>query len=337
MSMTTPSQDLHTAAELVRRMRGAARAFLESLAPEQRSSATAPFSTPDHRDWTYLPGSRPGLALADMTDRQRELAMELLDTGLSEHGAARARGIMALEQILSDLERETGRDGWERRHPHFFWFRVLGDPAGDEPWGWRANGHHLAVHLTIAGDTAAVTPQFFGANPARVPTGPQAGHRTLPDEEDLGFALVGALDADRRSVAVADPIAPNDILTRRDPAADPGRIRAGLAYADMADEQRELLVRLVRLYLGRATPALADRSWQEIVDAGLEPVSFTWAGDTSPAPGRACYYAVTGPSFLLEYDNSQNGANHAHTVWRDLRHDWGEDLLARHYAAAHRR
>ena len=150
-------------------MREAAGALLAALGPEQRAAATAPFDTPDHREWTYLPGPRAGLSLREMDDAQRELAMRLLATGLSERGLATARDVMALEQVLGDLERGVGRPGWERRHPGHFWVRVLGTPDARAPWAWRVNGHHLAVHLTLVGDEVAGTPQFFGANPAVVP------------------------------------------------------------------------------------------------------------------------------------------------------------------------
>ncbi|WP_020573362.1 DUF3500 domain-containing protein [Actinopolymorpha alba] len=316
-----------------RRMTAAATAFLAALEPHQRTAATAPFDTADHREWTYLPGSRPGLALLDMDQHQRERAMELLDTGLSERSAAEARAIMELETILRELERAAGRSGWERRHRDHFWFRILGDPAGTAPWAWRVNGHHLAVHLTVVGDAVAATPQFFGANPAVVPSGPHAGHRTNPAYEDLARDLLAALTPDQRPIVISDPVASDDILTRHDPVADVGRVPRGLAYADMTEPQRELLKRLVRRYLDRVTPDVAQAAWLEAVDAGLERVTFSWAG--SDERGRGHYYAVVGPTFLLEYDNVQNNANHVHTVWRDLRHDWGEDLLAAHYAAHH--
>ena len=202
-------------------------ALLAALGPEQHAAATAPFETPDHREWTYLPGPRAGLSLREMDDAQRELAMRLLATGLSEQGLATARDVMALEEVLGDLEREVGRPGWERRHPRHFWVRVLGTPDAREPWAWRVNGHHLAVHLTLVGDEVAGTPQFFGANPAVVPRGPHQGLRTLPLEEDLARALLAWLDAGQRAVAVTDPVAPQDIATRRDPVADPGWSRGG--------------------------------------------------------------------------------------------------------------
>ncbi|PZF79940.1 DUF3500 domain-containing protein, partial [Jiangella anatolica] len=194
--------------------------------------------------------------------------------------------------------------------------------------------HHLAVTVTVVDGRVVATPQFFGANPATVPPGfPGAGRRTLAAEQDLGRALVTSLPAAERAVAITSPDAPDDILTRDDPVADAGLIAPGLAYGDMPAEARELLERLIRQYLGRVTAAAAEPAWAEITEAGLNRVTFGWAGSIEPGHGH--YYAVLGPTFLLEYDNTQHGANHVHSVWRDLRHDWGDDLLAAHHAAHH--
>ena len=311
-------------------MRKAAVTLLAALGPEQHAAATAPFETPDHREWTYLPGPRAGLSLREMDDTQRNLAMRLLATGLSERGLATARDVMALEQVLADLEREVGRPGWERRHPGHFWVRVLGTPDARAPWAWRVNGHHLALHVTLVGDEMAGTPQFFGANPAVVPRGPHQGLRTLPLEEDLARELLGRLDAGQRAVAVTDPVAPQDIATRRDPVADPGLVPRGLSAADMDGAQRTALTVLVRHYVERVASVVARPALQAIDGPGLSTLTFAWAGGLEP--GTAHYYAVSHPTFLLEYDNVQDGANHAHTVWRDLRRDWGADLLAAHHA-----
>jgi uncharacterized protein DUF3500 len=307
-------------------MRAAAAAFLDSLSAEQTARAAASFDSPDHHEWTYLPGPRPGLALADMSDDQRELALRLLDTGLSEQGGTSARAIMALESTLRHIEEQQGLNA-DHRDPGFFWFRVLGDPRGNAPWAWRANGHHLAVHLTIIGDAIAATPQFFGANPARVPA---TGHRTLPAEEDRARELLASLDAEQRQVAISGPIAPDDILTRRDPVADPARIAAGIEYSRLTLAQRDLLGGLVHQYVDRVAPEIAELSWRRITDVGIEAVRFTWSG--SDVVGEGHYYAVTGPTFLLEYDNVQNNNNHIHSVWRDIDHDWGHDILQSHYA-----
>jgi hypothetical protein len=315
----------------VERMANVARAFIDSLEPEQRQRATDGFDAPDRREFTYLPGPRPGLALAEMSPKQQRWAMELLASGLSSRGLADAQAIMRLEEILAEVERSAERPGWDRRHPEYYWFRILGEPGGPGPWAWKVGGHHLAVHLTVVGEDVAGTPMFFGANPATVPsTHAGAGLRTLPENEDLGRALVTTLPADVREVAVSDPVAPSDILTRHDPVADVGRIPPGLSYADMDVNARDHLVALVRHYLDRAMPEVAGPAWAGIEAGGLDPVTFCWAGPLEPGHGH--YYSVLGPTFLLEYDNTQSNANHIHTVWRDLRRDWGEDLLAAHYS-----
>lgn len=304
------------------RMVKAARAFLDTLEPDQVTAVRVPFDVDDHRVWRYLPGPRPGLALAELDGVQRTAALDLLDTGCGVDAARTARGIIQLDEIL----RGPAKAGQ-------FWLRVLGEPGGDAPWAWRITGHHLAIHMTIVGDGIAVTPQFFGAEPALVLHGPHEGLRTLPDEEEFARALLAGLDTEQRRQAIVDPVAPEDILTRADPIVDPSLVPAGLPYARMTGDQRDLLHRLVRLYFDRVPGELAESSWQSAVDAGLDSVTFGWAG--SDQRGRGHYYAVRGQTFLLEYDNTQDDANHIHSVWRDLRNDWGEDLLSAHYAAHH--
>ncbi|HZC26709.1 MAG TPA: DUF3500 domain-containing protein, partial [Actinopolymorphaceae bacterium] len=288
-----------------RRMASAATAFLAALDTAQRTAATAPFDVDDHRTWTYLPGPRPGLALADMDDRQRELAMALVETGFSAQGLADARSIMSLEAILRDIERETDGSNWRQRDPVAYWVRVLGDPDAGGPWAWRVNGHHLAAHLTVVDGAVAATPQFFGANPAVVPSGPNAGLRILPGAEELGRALLAALDTDRKAAAIIDKVAPDDILTRRDPVADPALLRRGLAYSDMTAVQQEHLTALVRHYLDRVTPEVGEAAWGAVVAAGIDQVAFSWAGSDQRGPGIGHYYSVVGPTFLVEYDNTQ--------------------------------
>lgn len=303
-------------------MVGAAREWLAALDPQQRKAATAPFDVDDRRVWTYLPGRRIGLALAEMTAEQQALALALVDAGCSVRGARTARAIVVLDEILRGAPK-AGE----------YWLRVLGEPGGAAPWAWRVGGHHLALHLTVVGDAVAATPQFFGAEPAVVLHGTHQGLRTLPAEEELARELLASLDAPQQEVAIAAAVAPADILTRYDPVADPGLLSSGLSYADMHGGQCDLLRRLVRLYFDRVPDDVAERSWRQAVDAGLEAVSFRWAGGMDRGVGH--YYAVAGPTFLLEYDNTQDDANHIHSVWRDLGNDWGEDLLAAHYAAAH--
>ncbi|HEU4947477.1 MAG TPA: DUF3500 domain-containing protein [Kribbella sp.] len=315
---------------VVDELREAALNLLASLTPAQHEAVTAPFDTPDHQVWTYLPGVRPGLTLGHLDPPPRRLALRLVELACSERGLADAQAVMFVEAIRRGLpQAEPGSlvDAYEDQR---YYLRILGDPAGPGPWGWRLNGHHLALHLTLVDGAVAMTPQFFGAEPATVLSGPHEGLRTLPAEQDLGRALLAALEPGQRAVAVVSEVPPADLLTRHDPVADASRLHRGLPYGDMDAEQRRLLSLLVGQYIGRAAGPIALQSWQDITEAGIERLTFAWAGGSGPGQGH--YYSVAGPTFLAEYDNTQDYANHIHSVWRDLRNDWGKDLLAAHYA-----
>jgi hypothetical protein len=317
------------------RMADAARRWLDTLDPAQRARASFPFASDERYVWDYRPAPRQGLALSEMTAPQRERAMALLDAGLSARGATAVRDIIALEPILGALEQQAGRRPRWRRDPELYWFALFGEPDGREPWAWRIGGHHVAVLMTVVDHAfVAATPLFFGANPATVPQGPRHGHRTLADEEELARALLAQLSPTQKGAAIVDPVAPADILTTNYRAADPNVLPRGVAYGQLGGEQRESLVRLVRHYVERVAPEVAAVEWKRIEAAGLDAVTFAWAGPE--ARGQGHYYNVRGPRFLIEYDNTQNDANHIHAVWRDVTNDWGEDLLAAHYAASHR-
>jgi hypothetical protein len=178
-----------------------------------------------------------------------------------------------------------------------------------------------------------VTPHFVGSEPARVGSGPRAGHRLLGPEEDLTRQLVTSLPGTARASAVFAAVPPDDILTRADPFADPGLLPEGLPHDRLAPGQQRLLERLVRRYLDRAPAAYAQECWSDAVTRGLGALSFAWAGGL--APGDRHYYCVRAPDFLIEYDNTQDDGNHAHSVWRHVRHDWGADLLRGHYTEQH--
>ena len=310
-----------------REMATAASAFLDALTPEQRRYTQLDFKDQERTHWHYVPGVRKGLAFKQMSGEQRRLARALLSSGLSRSGYDKAQEIVQLETILAELEGGAG----PTRDPELYYVTVFGTPGGSEPWGWRVEGHHLSVNLTSAGpSSAAQTPSFFGSNPAEVRTGPRAGLRILGAEEDLGRALVKSLRDDQRKMAVSSTSAPPDILNR------PGRADTrpeGIAYAQLDESQRALLVRLIKEYLGRHRPDLAAADWARLERAGLDRIHFTWAGGMERGQGH--YYRVQGGTFVLEYDNTQNQANHVHTVWRDFDHDFGADLLKEHYLESH--
>jgi hypothetical protein len=304
-----------------------ARALVTSLDEEQRRLVRGDLADPDLTRWTYLPGDRPGLKLEQLTAAQHALAIELLRSAHSPSGGDLALGVIEVERARRELATGSPPDG-DR-----YWLKVLGDPDGGEPWGWRINGHHLAVHVIVTAGGATLTPHFFGSEPAVVPSGPQAGRRILGPDEDLARRLATGLDPDQRALAISSDVAPDDILTRDDPVADPGVLPEGIGRDLLRPAQRQLLDQLVRRYLDRAPAPYAERCWREAEADGLDRVRFAWAGPTTPGQGH--YYCVRTPRFIMEYDNTQDDANHAHSVWRHLRDDWGADPLREHYARHH--
>ncbi|MFC0625240.1 DUF3500 domain-containing protein [Kribbella deserti] len=305
--------------------------LLETLDEAQSSAIRAPFDVDDRLEWTYLPGARPGLTLGEMTADQRVLARRLIEIACSERGLTDALGVIAAEGIRRNLPQLAPGSTVDLFEDQRYFLRILGDPAGDEPWAWRLNGHHLALHQTVTAAGVSITPQFFGSEPTTVLEGPHTGRRFLAAEEWLARDLLAALEPAQRELAIVSPDAPDDILTRFDPVADPGLLHKGLPYGELDPRQRDLFTRLVDQYVGRAAEPIAQRAWHDITDAGIEQLTFAWAG--SPKPGEGHYYSIAGPTFLLEYDNTQDEGNHIHSVWRDLRNDWAHDLLAAHYAA----
>jgi hypothetical protein len=306
-----------------------ARTFLSTLNAGQRAAASFPFDDPERTRWAYVPQARAGIPLKDMDAAQRAAAFGLLGTGLSERGTRLARGVIELEGTLGALEGPVSRL-WLRRDPELYFVTLFAGPGGPQPWGWRFEGHHLSVNVTDLGPHGQiVAPLFVGANPARVPSGPRQGLRLLAAEEDLAFELLRMLDPQQRARATIAAQTFGDIVTRSDPTVQPMAF-AGLPAAEMTIVQQRQLRRLLDVYAGRMADTAAHRQLQRIEDAGFERLHFAWAGAHQPRSPH--YYRVHGPTVLVEYDNSQGGANHIHTVWRDLENDFGGDLLGRHYA-----
>jgi hypothetical protein len=320
-----------------RRLSEAALEFLGSLNESQYKAATLPFGDDRRYIWDYRPPEstpRNGLRLINMSHDQQAKALAVLDIALSTRGAQQVREIIDLEVPLRESEQMEGRVTMFIRDPEHYAFCVFGDPSGRVPWAWHVGGHHVGLHFTVVdGDRIASAPLFFGANPAQVRHGPSVGQRTLPDEEDLARALVRSLPTDQKRVAVVSAIAPGDIITDKNRVCYPFTVPRGLAYSAMSGDQRGLLLRLIRHYVERTADELSSFQWSRIERGGLDPITFAWAGPEEPGQGH--YYAIKGPSFLIEYDNTQNGANHIHSVLRDITGDWGEDLLAAHYAESH--
>jgi len=317
-------------------MAGAATKFLASLNADQRQKATFPFDSNERMHWHFIPTdmfARNGLTIKEMTPAQRTLAQDLLKTGLSQRGYMTATQIMELETTLGAMEAANrdargGRGENMVRDPERYFFSVFGTPAPKGTWGWRVEGHHVSLHFTIVnGAFIAASPTFFGSNPAKVPSGPKAGMRILAAEEDSARALLFSLDPPRKTKAIINTAAPNDIVTANNLPISP-LTPVGIAASDLAQNQRDLLMKLVDVYVSDMAADVAAERIDRVRKAGVEKITFAWAGEQEV--GKKHYYRIQGPTFLVEYDNTQNDANHIHSIWRDFDGDFGRDLLREH-------
>jgi hypothetical protein len=303
----------------------AASKFLATLEPAQKTKAVLPFNSEERFHWFYTPVLRKGIPLKELNTLEREAGLALLRAGLSEKGYTKAETIRKLEEVLRELEQDRG----PTRDPDLYFFTFFGEPTSTGPWGWRYEGHHLSQNWTIVdGTTIDSSPQFFGANPAEVRDGPMKGTRVLRAEEDLGRSLVKSLSAAQRVDAVVSAFAPADILTSNQRKAAIQEDK-GVAYSKLSKEQQGTLLALIEEYLGAQPRVQARERLDKIRRAGFDQIKFAWMGGLERGEGH--YYRVQGSTFLIEYDNTQNNANHIHCVWREFNGDWGEDVLAEHY------
>ena len=326
---TTKAQSQNTLVSQNKMLVQAANNFLKSLTPAQRTKAAYSFADEQRYNWYFVPLERQGLRLKDMNDTQRKLAIALLQLPMSENGYGKAKTIMEMEVVLKALEKLPPEN--ERRDPDKYYFSIFGQPSEQEPWGWRVEGHHLSLNFSsVTGELAAQTPAFMGSNPAIVPDGPQKGKQILKQETDLGFALVQALSAEQLNKALISEVAPNEIITGNARQAMLKKPE-GILYTDLNPSQQKIFSQLLNIYLENYKNEVAQALRLKVEKAGMNQVYFAWAGSRKSANGQAHYYRIHSPVLLIEYDNSQNNANHVHTVIRDLTNDFGEDALKVHY------
>ncbi|GAB4416085.1 MAG: DUF3500 domain-containing protein [Bacteroidia bacterium] len=314
-------------------MAQAARDWLDVLSPELRSQAWFAFTDAERVNWHFYPNKnqRKGVSIGALDAVQREKAMALLETALSDEGLHKARQIMHLESVLHALEQRQAGD--RHRNPEDYYVSVFGEPGVDSLWGWRFEGHHISLNFTgVAAQGLAVTPSLLGTNPAIVRSGPDSGLEVLRDEQTLGRALVQSLRPEQLAQAMLPIEAPHELLTfveRRVMLQ-----REGIPATALDSAQRAGLRALIAVYTGRMRPEIATAQWARIdAHGGIDSIWFAWAGGL--APGDPHYYRIHGPSLLVEYDNTQDKANHVHAVWRDPENDFGDDLLRRHYEQDH--
>lgn len=317
---------VHGDEPLAHEMADAAKNFIRSLGRSQREVAILDFNDPYRVQWDFLPVamiSRKGVALTTLSDRQKRLAYELLETSVSKSGNEKLRDIIDLERVLLEL---TGSD---IRIPELYHVMIYGEPSDEGNWGWRFEGHHISLHFTIVdGQKVALVPRFLGANPAHVKEGDREGLRVLGEEEDLARELMKSFDERQRPMAHFQSIAYPEIVTNR--ATEVGPLApVGIRASRMHPFQKALLEKLIYTYAATMPLELAKERLQKIHEAGFDEIRFGWAGGIEL--GEPHYYRIQGPTFLIEYDNVQNNANHTHTVWRDFDGDFGRDILKEHY------
>lgn len=311
-------------------MLGAANRLLAALTPEQKAKAMFALTDAERENWNFVPVARSGLPFKQMTPEQHKLTLALLRTGLSQRGFARAEAIISLENVLRELE-----NGAARRDPTLYFVTIFGTPATDQSWAWRFEGHHLSFNFTlVSGKQIFFAPSFIGSNPAEVRSGPRQGERVLGEEDDLGRAFVKSLDESQRKIAVFSEKALPEIVTVNNKRAEP-LSPPGIAVRQLTASQREKLLELVKLYVNRWRPEIADDTYAKFTAAGLEHITFAWAGGFERGEGN--YYRIQSPTFLIEFDNTQSKANHIHTTFRDFKGDFGHDLLREHYEKEHRK
>lgn len=350
-------QDKHPARQKIepamKSMLDAALVFLDVLGPALRDKVLLPFDNEERFNWHYVPTmldglpealrklfhERRGVSLKEMSSPQRTAAHALLRSALSTQGYLKATGIMIMEEVLRETELALGQDVWSIsfdpkvislvRDPGLYFFTIFGKPSKETAWGWRVEGHHLSLHFSsVTGELVATTPMFIGSNPAVVPHGTHAGLSLLAAEAGIARELLNSFDSQQSSQAIIAATAPEDIITGNSRKASL-EMMAGLSASSMTGVQRALLIRLIQEYVTNLRPDLADAKLERIKTTEVERIHFAWAGSIDA--GKPHYYRIHSPKFLIEYDNTQNNANHIHTVYRDLADDFGVDMLRLHY------
>ncbi len=300
--------------------------FLNSLNKSQREVTQFEFADPSKVRWHYLPGAtwtRQGIQLHELNNHQKELLFLLLRDFLSETGYNKTKRIISLEEVLVEMGGSA-----HVRDPEKYFAAFYGNPEKDSLWAWSFEGHHVSLNFTVLDNKVSMTPRFFGANPATVPYGKRKGERTLDKEEDYGMELIRSMSDNQKKQVVFSNKTFYDITTTNSPEVNPPEA-VGIKMKELNRMQQNLLLDLIAEYLAAMPSELASQRIENLKKEEYDEIRFGWAGSTKP--GEAHYYRIQGKTFLVEFDNSQNNANHIHTVWRDFDGDFGSDLIREHY------
>jgi hypothetical protein len=309
----------------------AANAFLNLLSGDIKEKTQFKYDDNERFDWHFVPKGRNGISIHELSQPQFDAAINLLKVSLSVQGFKKATDVLSLESVLREVEGRSPDDTY--RDPKKYYFSIFGTPSGDQPWGWRLEGHHISLNFSaLDSKIQSATPSFLGSNPAIVPSGKRKGEMILKTESDMGFAMVNSLSSTQLKSAMVSETAFPDIISsnkRKASLLEP----KGLMYSEMNEQQKKQFMNLLDVYVKNYELGFSTTLMNKIKKAGIENLSFAWAG--SLKPGKGHYYRIQGPMLLIEFDNTQNNANHIHSVVRDLTNDFAEDILKEHYAKEH--
>lgn len=303
-----------------------ALAFVNALNEEQKAKVVFPFEEINRFNWHYVPppsAPRTGIPVKDLDSIQKKLFYTMLQSFLSPAGYQRTQNIMSFEYVLKEMEPNS-----TTRIPENYFVSVYGHPGKDSVWAWKFTGHHLALNFTVVDGKLAFTPFFFGSNPGEIKEGAKKGMRIIIDEEDLGFTLVNSLDDAQKKTALFQSAAFPDIVSSNAAHVSPLE-PVGILLKDLNNDQKNLVNKIMVAYLSSMSQRLATARMNMVATEDKNEISFGWAGGL--VKGEPHYYRIQGKTFLIEFDNTQNNANHIHMVWRDFNGDYGEDLLKEHY------
>ncbi len=301
-------------------MAKAAQTFLEHLPEKQSQQATFDFDDKERLNWHFIPRERKGLPLRDLSDADEQRARALIASGLSDAGYSQALDIMSLEEVLYLLEEGDRAERREKRDPEKYYLSIFGKPANTGTWGWRVEGHHISLNYTITdGKVVSSTPEFFGANPGLIDAGPGRSIRVLGTEEDLARQILKLCNEEQQKLAWQSKEAPDDL--RGGGVAQPVVTAAvGLPVSKMSADQKKLVRTLLAEYL-KNMPADVERERRDRINqSGLDNTYFAWWG--SSERNERHYYRLQGETFIIEYNNTQNSANHVHSMWRNIDGDF---------------
>jgi len=309
--------------------------FIELLNADQKLKALFPFDAEERYTFFFVPrNDRKGITFNDLSAEQKTAAFSLIQSCLSAQTVKKVQQIMQMETVLKEIEKRKENDNY--RDTGKYYISIFGVPGAKTIWGWRLEGHHTSFHFSAANNKlVSGTPSFLGSNPAIVQNGPTKGLQILKEESDQGFAFLHSLTELQIQKATINSIAPDSIITSNHRVAMLASPK-GIMYSELNTAQKQQLLQLINVYVHRYTKLFAEDLLKEIQQAGLDNLHFSWAGNTIEEFGKAYYYSIQGPTMIIEFDNSQNNANHIHTILRDLKHDFGGDDLLEHYRASHK-